>query len=105
MTEILIRDLAGKDNDQVAFRFARRGYDASAIVEVFRPAYVIFDQVVLDTLGMNLLEALLSDPRAKGVRIVVAIRKGSMGFRVRGCPVYATVQEPFQADEIVALIK
>ena len=102
--ESLIRDLAGKENEQVAFRFARRGYDASAIIEVFRPAYVIFDQVVLDSLGINLLEALTADPRTKGVRIVVAIRKGSMGFRIRGCSIYATVQEPFQADEIVALI-
>ncbi|HUB77483.1 MAG TPA: helix-turn-helix domain-containing protein [Bryobacteraceae bacterium] len=102
--EGLIRDLAAKESHQVAFRFARRGYDASAIVEVFRPAYVIFDQVVLDSLGINLLEALASDPRTKGVRILVAVRKGGIGFRVRSCSVYATVQEPFQADEIVALI-
>jgi excisionase family DNA binding protein len=102
--ESLIRDLAARENKQVAFRFARRGYDASAIIEVFRPAFVILDQAVLDSLGTALLEALASDPRAKGVRIVVAIRKGSMGFRMRGFPVYATVQEPFQADDLVVLI-
>lgn len=102
--ENLIRDLAAKENDEIAFRFARRGYDASAIIEVFRPAYVIFDQVVLDSLGVTLLEALASDSRTKGVRILVAVRKGGMSFRVRGCSIYATVQEPFQADEIVAVI-
>ncbi len=102
--EGLIRDLAAKENEQIAFRFARRGYDASAIIEVFRPAYVIIDQAVLDNLGATLLEALSSDPRVRGVRILVAVRKGSMVVRVRGCSVYATVQEPFQADEILAVI-
>jgi DNA-binding response OmpR family regulator len=102
--ENLIRDLAAKENERIAFRFARRGDDASAIIEVFRPAYVIFDQVVLDSLGVALLEALTSDPRTRGVRILVAIRKGGMGCRIRGCSIYATVQEPFQADEIIAVI-
>jgi excisionase family DNA binding protein len=103
--EGLIRDLAAKENKQVDFRFARRGYDASAIIEVFRPAYVVIDQVVLDNFGTTLVEALSSDARAKGVRIVVAVRKGAIGFRIRGCSVYATVQEPFQAEEILAVIQ
>jgi excisionase family DNA binding protein len=102
--ENLIRDLAAKENDSVAFRFARRGYDASAIIGVFRPAFVVFDQVVLDNLGIALLEALASDTRTKGTRILVAVRKGGMAVRIRGCSVYATVQEPFQADEIIAII-
>jgi len=102
--ENLIRDLAAKENESIAFRFARRGYDASAIIAVFRPAYVIFDQVVLDSLGVALLEALASDPRTKGARILVAVRKGGMAVRIRGCSVYATVQEPFQAEEIVAIV-
>jgi excisionase family DNA binding protein len=102
--ESLIRELAKRESDAVAFRFARRGYDASATIAVFRPAFVVIDQVILEDLGMALLDALASDPRARGTRIIVAIRKGSMGFHINGRSVYATIQEPFQADEIVALV-
>jgi excisionase family DNA binding protein len=102
--ESLIQDLAKRESESVAFRFARRGYDASAIVDVFRPAFVIFDQAILERLGVSLLEALASDPRTLGTRILVAIRKGSMGFRVRNKAVYATIEEPFDADEIVAIV-
>jgi len=103
--EPLIRDLASHDSGSIAFRFARRGYDASAIIGVFRPAYVIFDQAVLEDLGSALMEALISDPRARGARILIAVRKGSMGFRFPNHSVFATVQEPFRADEIIALIE
>jgi len=102
--ENLIQDLARRENESVAFRFARRGYDASAIVSVFRPAFVIFDQAVLEDLGLGLLDALASDPRTAGSRILVAVRKGNLGFRIQGHSVFATVEEPFNADEIVAII-
>ena len=102
--ESLIQDLAKRENASVAFRFARRGYDASAIITVFRPAFVVFDQAILESLGMALLDALATDPRTLGTRILVAIRKGSMGFRFHNRAVYATIEEPFNADEIVAIV-
>ena len=102
--EALIQDLARHASEAIDFRFARRGYDASAIVAVFRPAFVIFDQAVLESLGLSLLEALASDARTAGARILVAVRKGSSGFRLHSAAVYATVQEPFDAAEIIAVI-
>ena len=102
--ESLIQELAKRESESVAFRFARRGYDASAVIAVFRPAFVVFDQTVLERLGMTLLDALASDPRTLGTRILVAIRKGSMGFRLHNRAVYATIEEPFNADEIVAIV-
>jgi hypothetical protein len=74
------------------------------VITVFRPAFVVFDQTVLERLGMTLLDALASDPRTLGTRILVAIRKGSMGFRLHNRAVYATIEEPFNADEIVAIV-
>ena len=44
-------------------------------------------------LGVALLDALASDPRTLGTRILVAVRKGSMGFRIRNRAVYATIEE------------
>jgi excisionase family DNA binding protein len=102
--EKLIQDLARRESKSIAFRFARRGYDASAIIDVFRPAFVIIDQAVLESLGASLLEALASDPRAAGARILLAIRKGAMGSRIRSSAVFATVEEPFRAEEIVAIV-
>jgi len=102
--EKLIQDLARRENPAVSFRFARRGYDASAIISVFRPAFVIFDQAILDHLGMALLDAFATDPRAAGARIVVAVRKEAMGLHVHHRAIYATIQEPFTADEIAAVV-
>jgi len=102
--ESLIRELGRKETDAVAFRFARRGYDASATISVFRPAFVVLDQAILEDLGMALLDALACDPRARGTRIIVAVRKGTMGLRIHNRAVYAMIEEPFHADEIVALV-
>ncbi len=103
--ENLIQDLAKGESASVAFRFARRGYDASAIITVFRPAFVVLDQAVLESLGVALLEALVSDPRTAGARIVVAVRKGSVNYRVHNHAVFATIEEPFKAGELLALIE
>jgi excisionase family DNA binding protein len=102
--EDLIQELATSRNEAVTFRFARRGNDASAIIAVFRPAVVVFDQAILEDVGMALLDALANDPKIRGARMVVAIRKGSLGLRVYNRVVYATIEEPFDADEIAALI-
>jgi excisionase family DNA binding protein len=102
--ENLVHELAKRESDAVSFRFARRGYDASAIVAVFRPAFVVIDQAILESLGVALLDALASDPRTAGARIVVAVRKGSLRPHIQNHAVFATVEEPFKAEEIVALI-
>lgn len=102
--EALIQELARRENASVAFRFARRGYDASAIVGVFRPAFVVVDQAVLENLGLALLDALASDARTAGSRIVVAVRKGALPVRIQSHAVFATVEEPFNADDILAII-
>ncbi|HTQ57088.1 MAG TPA: excisionase family DNA-binding protein [Bryobacteraceae bacterium] len=102
--EKLIQDLARQESKSVAFRFARRGYDASAIIDVFRPAFVVCDQAVLENLGIALLEALAADKRAAGARILLAVRKGALVRRIHSSAVFATLEEPFQAEEIMAII-
>jgi excisionase family DNA binding protein len=102
--EAMLQDLSKGKSAGIAFRFARRGYDASAVIDVFRPAFVIITQEVLESLGIALLEALASDPRTAGAKIVIAVRKGTMGYRVEGRAIFATVEAPFNAEEIAALI-
>ncbi len=103
--ENLIQELAKRESGSIAFRFARRGYDASAIISVFRPGFVVFDQAILESLGVALLEALASDPRTAGARILLALRKGTIGNHFHSSAIFATVEEPFQASEIVAIIE
>jgi excisionase family DNA binding protein len=102
--EALIQNLARRANGSIDFRFARRWYDASAIVAVRRPAFVIFDQGVLESLGMAPLDALVSDKRTAGARILVALRKGTMGCKIHSSQVYATIEEPFEAEDIISII-
>lgn len=102
--EALIQDLAKRSDASVEFRFARRGYDASAIIAVFRPAFVVIDQAVLEDLGVALLDAMASDPRTAGARIVMAVRKGAMGGRIHSSAIYAAIQEPFSSEEILTII-
>lgn len=102
--EPLIQDLARQAGETIDFRFARRGYDASAIIAVFRPAFVVLDQAVLADLGVALIDALASDPRTIGARIILAVRKGSMSGRVHNGAIYAAVEEPFSAADILTLV-
>jgi len=102
--ESLIQGLAKHVDESVDFRFARRGYDASAIISVFRPAWVAIDQAILENLGVGLLEALASDQRTLGARILLAVRKGTVGCQIHSRAVFATIEEPFSADDIVAIV-
>ena len=72
---------------------------------VFRRAFVVFDQAALDRLGVALLETLAADPRTAGTRILVAVRKGAMAPRIHNSAIYAVVEEPFKADDIVSMIR
>jgi excisionase family DNA binding protein len=102
--EPIIQTLARNGNASFDFRFARRGYDASAIIAVFRPAFVIFDETIVEALGPGLLDALATDPRAVGARIVLAVRKNTVARRVRSHAVFATIQLPFEVEELSALL-
>ena len=103
--ESLIQDLAKRESDSVAFRFARRGYDASAIISVFRPAFVVVDQAVLESLGVA--PARCSGGRSAHVGRPHRRRDSQRARSIAAfttSAVFATIEEPFSADEIVALI-
>lgn len=102
--EGLIRELAKSKSDAVTFRFARRGYDASATISVWRPAFVIIDEAILENLGMTLLDALSADPRTRGTRMIVAVRRGAVGTHIHNRAVYAFIEEPFEAEEVTAIV-
>ena len=80
--QALIQRIANGNHECLAFRYARTGYDASAIMSVFRPALVVVDEYVLSNGDAGLVEALAADPRIPGVRILIGAREGSTYSRL-----------------------
>ncbi len=67
--------LAGEEDERIELRFARNGYEASAIIPEFRPAFAVIDA---EQLGGNteLLDSLAADRRVPGLRIVLGVPRG-----------------------------
>jgi|SRR5581483_7819682 len=103
--ERLIQDLARKESDRITFRFARSAYDASAVVSVFRPAYAVVDENLLEGGEPRLLESLISDPRSPGLRVLLGVRRGMGHARAGKFALAGTIEEPFTAEDIAALVE
>ena len=103
--ERFIQDLAKRSDDRVAFRFARCAYDASAIVAVFRPALAIVDQSLVENGEAGFLDALASDPRSPGVKVLLGVRRGKVVSHTGSKALAGAIEEPFSPDEIVALVE
>lgn len=99
--ESLIKSVASRSSPCASCRFARNGYDASAIISVFRPAVVVIGENVAAS-EPQLTGALAADPRASGARILLAPRQGGEAFRHVAGPIAGTIERPFCPDEIVA---
>ncbi len=97
--EALIQAIAWHPDGCLACRFARNGYDASAIISVFRPALVILgERVVADEPG--LVKALADDPRAPGVRILLGMREKRAVALAVGSGLAGTIEIPFSCDQL-----
>jgi excisionase family DNA binding protein len=98
--ETLIQHLAKRNNGCVAFRYARTGYDASAIISVFRPALVVLDPTVANGGLVELAEALTGDERTPGVRILVALREDDAVPELKSPAISGTIRSPFCCTDI-----
>ena len=103
--ERLIQDLARREHNRLAFRFARSGYDASAVISVFRPAYAVVDQTLLENGEPGLLEALAADPRSFGVRILLGVRCGTVRLRPFRASIAGTIEQPFTSEDILSIVE
>jgi excisionase family DNA binding protein len=61
-----------------SLRFARNGYEASALVEDFRPEILIIDLENLPDQGFGLLDSIAADPRLPHVRVIMVVPVGAM---------------------------
>jgi excisionase family DNA binding protein len=94
--------------DPVALRFARNGYEASAIVQDFQPEVLVIDLEGLPDQGMGLLDSIAADPRLPRVRVVLVVPPSLMARvlqRPRHRLVASILEKPEVCDRIADVVR
>jgi len=99
----LIRSLRTDPTQGISLRFARNGYETSAIIGDFRPAFVVVDEEVVIGGEPGLLDCLAGDPRVPGLKIVLAAESGTASLGSRK-DVVRVIEKPFDKRGIAAVI-
>lgn len=90
---------------RIKVRFVRNAYEASTVVQVFRPAFVVVDQehVIADN---SLLESLASDLRVPGLKIILAVNHpdSSRQLTIHASLIDGELQKPVNIEQFVALL-
>jgi len=105
--EGLAERLAGSREQSIALRFARNGYDASAMIHDFRPAFAVLDERLVTPGQSGLLESLAGDPRVPGLRIILAVSRATTSQKREeheSSLVTGVVEEPITVRKIADVI-
>jgi hypothetical protein len=99
--------LAGEENENMTLRFAGNAYEASAVVQEFRPAFAVVDEGILAGGGSELLAWLANDPRLPGLRIILAMAPGRAARNRHARKdnlVVSVIKKPFTLRTVAAVI-
>jgi hypothetical protein len=102
-----IDQLSGHQGESIAMRFARTGYEASALIQDFRPAFALIDAECMLAQDTELLDALAADPRVPGLRVMIAVPPGSPARSRRQWKsdlIVSVLEKPFGSDQIAGVI-
>lgn len=105
--EGLVSRLAEEGSESIALRFARNSYDASAIIQDFRPAFAAIDEELLASGDRELLDAMSDDPRIPGVRIILVVPQSGTrrrNDRPTSSLIVGVIEKPFRINEIADVI-
>lgn len=105
--EELVARIEWRHEDPVALRFARNGYEASAIIQDFQPEVMIIDLEGLPDQGMGLLDSIAADPRLPRVRVVLVVPPALMARilqRSRHRLVASILEKPAVCDHIADVV-
>ena len=101
--EALIETLAGQANSEnVTLRFARCGYESSALVETFQPAVVVLDSALPEVRDGRLTDSMTRDPRIPGAKVIIALRERDKIRSGRGA---SMMPAPFSIEKIERLVR
>jgi len=70
--------IACLDESSLNLRFARNGYEASALVPEFRPEILILDLDGLSDQGFSILDSIAADPRLPHVQVILVVPPGAL---------------------------
>jgi excisionase family DNA binding protein len=91
------------ENPELALRFADSEYDCAAVIDKFRPDYVVLDSSFGTSHTREICQHLLNDPRLPLTRIVLT----SKTSRVTDCrdgEIFAWISKPFTARLLQEMI-
>lgn len=103
--EDLIRHLAGEESERLSLQVVRNGYEASAVIHDFRPAFAVVDRDLIPDGGRELTECLTSDSRVPGLEIILAVpRLGRRRRKDWENRAVARLVKPFGLDRLTAVV-
>ena len=86
---------ADADASMLHLEFASCEYECSAVVDDFRPEFVVVDGTFSTQACSDLCSHLANDPRIPGVRIIFAAPQGSHESVASGLNVIGQLEQPF----------
>jgi len=95
------------EEGSVDLRFARNGYEASALIQDFRPEILIIDLDSIPGNGLHLLDSIAADPRLPHVRVILVAPTGQlerMVQRPRHRLVVSILEKPQVCSHIAELV-
>jgi hypothetical protein len=106
--EDLVYRVEWSEDDSTTMRFARNGYEASALIQDFRPEVAIIDLEGLPDQGFGLLDSIAADPRVPHIRVILVVPPESMPRvmqRPRHRLVVSILEKPNVCDQIEEVVK
>jgi excisionase family DNA binding protein len=70
--------IEGFQGGEVSLRFARNGYEASTVIQDFRPEILIIDLEGLLDHGFGLLDSIAADPRLPHAKVILVAPPGTI---------------------------
>lgn len=95
------------EDEGVAIEFAKNAYEASSVIQHFRPTFAIIDVEGVQAWDTDLLNSLAEDPRLPGLRIILIVAPGMSNWRrhqLEGGPVVSVLEKPLACTEILRAI-
>ena len=106
--EELVYRIEWSGDDSISIRFARNGYEASALIQEFRPEVLIIDLDGLPDQGFGLLDSIAADPRIPHIRVILVVPPEAMA-RVRQRPrhrlVVSMLEKPHVCEHIEEAVR
>ncbi len=105
--DALVGALTDADDKTISVRFASNTYEASAIIQDFRPAFVVIDVENLPGRCNELVDSLSADSRLPGVGVIIATPSGKKKQKrlpPEGGIVVSIVEKPISGSRLAAVV-